>query len=139
MRLKNGIYTQDEILGLNKMCIDLLSCYFPNGDYLFHAQYAAKAYHQIAEIYASRKDREKTLESIESAVDFTVRFDTVEAGAAYTSPAVKGMVTEDVWWNDGHNSRKALLDQYRTEDVFDFIREDERFVKILEKLVKTAK
>ncbi len=135
----NPIYTQNERLGLNKMCVDLLSLYFPDGDYLYHAQYAARAYRQMAEIYASGQDREKTLECVAAAADFTVQFDAVKAGDTHTSPAVKGMEAEEAWWNDGHNSSKALLDRVRTDAVFDFVREDQRFQKILEKLAKTAK
>ena len=70
----NNMYSDDEILELNQMCIDMFALYFPKGDYFFHAQYVESAYRQMADIYASRRDADNAIACLESAAKFAIMF-----------------------------------------------------------------
>ena len=51
----------------------------------------------------------------------------------------KGNVGGEIWWHDSHNRSGDLLEWYETDEVFGFIRNDERFANILSELKVYAK
>ena len=137
----SNMYSDDEILELNQMCIDMFALYFPKGDYFFHAQYVESAYRQMADIYASRRDADNAIACLESAAKFAIMFDKTNPEDEHISPAAKGIVPGDVWWHDGHNSSFNLLDKMLNKDnaQYDFIRETEGFKDVLATLRAIAK
>ncbi len=134
----SDIYSDDDKLMLNRMCIEMFSIYFPYGDYLYHAQYVARAYREMADIYASRKDAERTIECLNSVVDFTIKFDSVKPDDTHSSPAVKGITVGNLWRNNGHNTCMSQIEKL-TESKYDFIRNTTGFSEIIEKLNMYAK
>ncbi len=137
----NRIYTDDEVLQLNQMCIDMIKLYFPNGDYFFLAQDIEGAYRQMADIYATRKDTENTIACLNSATDYAIYFDILSTDSVHTSPVAKGIECGEIWWHDGHNNSHNLLEKLISEKYtqYDFIRESEAFGSILTKLKGFAK
>ena len=137
----NNMYSDDEILELNQMCIDMFALYFPKGDYFFHAQYVESAYRQMADIYASRRDADNAIACLESAAKFAIMFDKTTPEDEHISPAAKGIVPGDVWWHDGHNSSYDLLQKMLNKDnaQYDFIRDAHEFKDILAMLRAVAK
>ncbi len=129
----SNMYSDDEILELNQMCIDMFALYFPKGDYLYHAQYVEDAYRQMADIYASRNDAEKTVKFLKSAAEFAIHFDNTNPDDAHISPAAKGIVAGDVWCHNGHNSSYNLLEELLNENntQYDFIRGTDGYNDIL--------
>lgn len=137
----NRIYTDEEVLQLNQMCIDMIKLYCPNGDYFFLAQDIECAYRQMADIYAARNDAENTIAFLNFATDYAIYFDTISPDAVHTSPVSKGIECGDIWWHDGHNNcyglLKKLTDEKHTQ--YDFIRENKAFGAVLTKLKGFAK
>lgn len=135
------IYSEDEILQLDQMCINMFKLYFPDGDYHFHAQYMESAYTQMADIYAFRKQTEKTIECLKAAAEFAAHFDATKPNDIHTSPAAKGILCGDIWWNSGHNSCYNLLDKLTAEDntQYDFIRNTKAYTDLLAELRDMAK
>ncbi|MBQ7338976.1 MAG: helix-turn-helix transcriptional regulator [Clostridia bacterium] len=139
--LGSPIYSEDEILQLHQMCINMLTLYFPDGDYYHHSRYAETAYRQMADIYAKRGDAQRTLECLHSAASLAIHFDTTPPDAVHTSPTVKGLVCGNVWWHDGHNSCYHLLDDLKNKSHsrFAFICSTDTYASIVEKLQAVAK
>lgn len=137
----NNIYSEDEILQLDQMCINMFKLYFPDGDYYFYAQYIESAYTQMADIYASRNQAEKTIECLSAAVGFAVHFDAIDPNDIHTSPAAKGVICGEIWWNGSHNSCYNLLDKLTDKDntQYDFIRDTKEYNDLLIRLRDTAK
>lgn len=133
------MYTEEEQLSLNRTAAEMFRMLFPDGDYFFHAQYLECAYRNMAWIYAARKDRENTLEYLQKATEMAVHFDTVSPDAVHTSPAVRGLVTEGVWWHDSHNRSHDWLEALETREAYGFVRNEPVFGEILAMLRKTAK
>ena len=137
----NNMYSDDEILELNQMCIDMFALYFPKGDYFFHAQYVESAYRQMADIHASRGDADNALACLKSAAEFAIMFDKTTPEDEHISPAAKGIVPGDVWWHDGHNSSYNLLQKMLNKNnaQYDFIRDAHEFKNVLAMLRAIAK
>ncbi|MBQ8287718.1 MAG: helix-turn-helix transcriptional regulator [Clostridia bacterium] len=137
----SNIYSDDEILELNQMCIDMLALYFPKGDYLYHAQYVEGAYRRMADIYASRNDAVKTIECLKSAAEFAIHFDNTSPDDTHISPAAKGIVSGELWWNDGHNSSYNLLQKLLNESntQYNFVRNTNKYNEILTVLRTVAR
>ncbi len=133
------MYTEKEQLTLHRTAAEMFRMLFPDGDYFFHAQYLECAYRNMAWIYAARKDRENTLSCMRQAAEMAVHFDTVSPDAVHTSPAVRGLVSGEVWWHDGHNRSHDWLEALETREAYDFVRDDPAFGEILALLRKTAK
>ena len=133
------MYTEEEQLTLHRTAAEMFRMLFPDGDYFFHAQYLECAYRNMAWIYAARKDRENTLSCMRQAAEMAVHFDTVSPDAVHTSPAVRGLVSGEVWWHDGHNRSHDWLEALETREAYDFVRDDPAFGEILVLLRKTAK
>ena len=134
----NRMYTEDEELALNKMAADMFRMMFPDGDYLFHAQYIECAYRNMAYIYAKRKDRANTIACVREAAELAIHFDTVSPDAVHTSPAVRGLETGGIWWHDTHNRTHDLIERLSMDD-YAFLRDDGEMKAVLEKLGQYAK
>ncbi|MBQ8576924.1 MAG: helix-turn-helix transcriptional regulator [Clostridia bacterium] len=133
------MYTEDEKLALDRMCVEMFALYFPDGDYLFHAQYVAGAYRQMADIYAGRGDRDNAILHARRAAEFSIQFDRVRPDDTHTSPAARGMEAGGIWWHDGHNTAHDWLNALNTRPVYDFMREDAEFKEIVALLAENAK
>jgi len=133
------MYTEDEQLALYRMAAEMFRMLFPDGDYFFHAQYLECAYRNMVWIYAGQGDRNNTLDYMRRAAEMAVHFDTVSPHAVHTSPAVRGLATEGVWWHDGHNRSHDWLEALETREAYDFVRDDPAFGEILALLRKNAK
>ncbi len=112
------MYSDAEKLALNEMRLAMLALMFPDGDYLFHAQFAAEAHRQTAVLYAKQGNREQVLAHLAKAVDFAIRFDCTEEEDMHTSPAAKGMIAGGIWMHDGHNYAHMLLKRLKEESAF---------------------
>ena len=132
------VYSDDERLAIEEMCINMLKMYFPDGDYYFYAQYIEIAWCGIAMIYAKRKDRENTLRCVKEAAEMAIHFDTYEVGTIHTSPLVRGMEADGIWWHDSHNRSHALIERFGRDD-YSFLSSDEEMKAVIENLKKYAK
>ena len=133
------MYSDAEKLALNEMRLSMFALLFPDGDYLFHAQFVAEAHRQCAVLYAKQGEREQVLSHLDKAVAFAVQFDGTKDDDMHTSPAAKGMVVGGVWLHDGHNYAHMLLTRLREEPIFSAFSDDAAFAAILTDLEMNAK
>ncbi|MBE6658689.1 MAG: helix-turn-helix transcriptional regulator [Ruminococcaceae bacterium] len=134
----NPVYSDTEKLELNEMRIAMFERYFPDGDYLFHAQFAAEAHRQSAVLCVRLGDCDRALVHLAKAASFARQFDETGADAEHTSPAARGMETGGVWHHDGHNYSHMLLARIREEAVFAPLAGTAELSAILTALTQTA-
>ena len=135
----NPVYSDADKLALNEMRIAMFERYFPDGDYLFHAQFAAEAHRQSAVLCVRLGDCDRALVHLAKAASFARQFDETGADAEHTSPAARGMETGGVWHHDGHNYTYLLLKRIREEAAFASIAASAEFQAVLTALEQTAK
>jgi len=135
----NDIYTDDEKLKLCETQIAMFRLFFENSDFMFHSQYVEQPYSCMAKIYASRKDAENTLNSMENAAEFAMHFDTYDHHAMQTSLIPRYNISGGVWWHDTHNRSYDLLEWFTADEIFEFVRKSEEYGRIIDKLKTTAK
>ncbi|MBQ8368689.1 MAG: hypothetical protein IJY35_01770, partial [Clostridia bacterium] len=101
------------------------------------AQYPKIAHLASADIYAKRKNPEKTLYHLEQAAEFAVEFVTMKEDDVLTSLLVCG-IPDGGAWQEEHNQAQWMLETC-AESRYDFVRGDERFRHLVEKLKLYAK
>ena len=126
------MYSDEEKLHLNEMRISMFAQMFSDGDYLFHAQFAAEAHRQAAVLSAKLGDGAKAFSHLTAAAEFALQFDRTAEGEMHTSPAVKGMETEGVWLHDGHNYAYRMLQRIRSDGILTDVPDASAVMKMLE-------
>ena len=132
-------YSDEDRINLLKQSATIGETIYCDGDYHFHAQYAARAYMFMSKIYAKNNDAENTLTCLEKQCELEIHFITYDWNAEKTSPAMRGYV--DGGWipePDGNRCNNMLIQLDEESTVYDFIRNDERFMAIIAKLEKYA-
>ncbi len=132
------VYSDDEKLAMHQMAIDMIKMFIPDKDYCFFAQFIETHYTNMADIYAKKQDRERTLEYLSNAAAFAVEFDSYDENTVHTSLALRGMVAGGRWWHDCHNRSYDLIEELRGER-YSFLHGDSEFKNIIERLSNTAK
>ena len=127
-------YSEEERIKLCSQRIKIGKAIYCDGDYNYSADLMAKAYGDLAQIYAERGDRDGAISCLKSEAEFRKIFDTYDETAANTSPAVKGYVDGGWLHAEGDNSVRWLIEEMEKEDAFEFIREDAEFKAILDDL-----
>ena len=131
------IFTDDEKLKIYEKQIAMFALYFDDGRYLYHAQYPKIAHLASAEIYANRKNAEKTLYHLEQAAEFAVEFVTMKEEDTLTALLVRG-IPDGGAWQEEHNQAQWMLETC-AHPRYDFIRTAERFRHLVENLKQYAK
>lgn len=131
------VFTDDEKLRIYEKQIAMFALYFDDGRYLYHAQYPKIAHLASADIYAKRKNPEKTLYHLEQAAEFAVEFVTMKEDDVLTSLLARG-IPDGGAWQEEHNQAQWMLETC-AESRYDFVRGDERFRHLVEKLKLYAK
>lgn len=132
------IYTDDERLAVEQMSVDMLKLFIPDGDYMFFAQFGELSWRGMAMIHAKRHDRENTLRCIREAAELAIHFDTYIPGTKHTSPLLRGMEGDGIWWHDSHNRTHDLIERLMQED-YGFLHGDAEFEAVIENLKQYAK
>ena len=133
------MYSDNDRLIMYKQSAEITKMFFCDGDYHFFAHYGENAYYDMACVYMRKGDSEKALDCLEEAVEFSSHFDTYACDASHTSSVVRNVI--DGGWimeKDGNRSAQ-VLDELIVDKLWDAVREDKRFVNILEKLKKYAR
>ncbi len=123
-----------------EICIQLFETVFENGDYGFYACRMRRMHDKVASGYAVLKNAEKTLDALEKAAKFAIMSDTAE-GCLHTSLLIDQVTyaPAETTKNYSHNDSYGLLQSLKKDKIFDFIREDARFIAVMEKLEAVAK
>ncbi len=129
-------YSDDDRLKLLQQSIDVGETVYCDGDSTYFSDMIARAYKDMADIYARRGDSESTLLCLENAVRHTVRFLTYSFDSVHTSPAFRGMEVVDWMPNpDGTNNADEMINGLDKESEYDFIRGSERFKAVIAELI----
>lgn len=133
-----SVYTDDEKLALEKMSVEMLQMFIPDGDYYFYAQYFEIAWRGMAMIYAKRHDRANTLRCVKEAAKMAVHFDTYQAGTTHTSLLLRGMEADGRWLHDQHNRSFDLIERLKKKD-YAFLKDDDEMKAVIAELETYAK
>lgn len=137
----NDIFTDEEKLELYKKAAAFLELFYEDGDYMFEAQYLKTAYSHIAWAYGKLADADSCLDALEKAAEMSIEFDTYDHEAAQTSLLARGNVPGGIWWHDSHNvcyEQLEWMEESKSEE-FEFIKNDSRFIEIVNRLKEYAK
>lgn len=132
-------FTLEEEIGMYEFGINLLKFLFSDGNVGFHANDISMRYSCIAFRYARMKNAEKSFEALEECVKYSIIASGDDREFQYTAPMVNRLKNQPKnhtknYKGNACNIRLRSLGQ----DCYDFIREDERFKKIVRTLEEHA-
>ena len=129
-------YTLDECAVLRDKRIALLHLLFENGDFGFYHTHLCEAHRDQAFYYAKKGEADKALEHLGLAAEHSIKFIT-SVNEECTSLLLRGMDPGTWASTDPDNDASRLL--LKMDDaVFDFLRDNEAFIKIKERLSEYA-
>ncbi len=126
-------YPEDDRVKLLKQSAAVGEAIFSDGDAMFSAQFLRNAYRDLGEIYAKRKAAESLLDCLEKEAKYAEEFETYDPAAAHTSPAVRGY-TPGAAMPDDEPETKRIHVRLTESDEYDFVRDSERFKRIMRSL-----
>ncbi len=137
-----SVYTSEEKIAIYEKIIACYEVLFEAGDYNFFAQFPERAYKCMAEIYAEFEDKENTLECLDKAVNFGIMFCTYPEDAVQTSMLFRGI--EYGGWvkscpGDTADQIRQILKDIEDDKRFDFVRNENRYKDIAEKVYAAVK
>ena len=128
----------DDRIEIAKQAAAIPEILYPNEDYHYVACLALRSYEFLANLYAEKKDVEKTLNALEKMSKFAIHFDNYDPEAVNTSPAVKNY-KDGGWIPDPQGNRSwFILNKVQNENNYDFVRSEQRYINVIEKLKKNA-
>ncbi len=134
-------FSHSEMCVLYKKMIDVLDIIFENGDLGFYFSDYSDAHKFIAKYYAQEGDVENSLTYLDGDADAVVAYmrDYYQKDYTHTSLLFKGVTTsgKKIWYQSTDNDASNLLSEMKKAH-YDFIRTDERFTAIEEKLTPYA-
>ena len=133
-----GKYTPKEIVRTCKFVLDCYRLLYPDGNCGFYHVRISEFYKKIADSYLKLGDAENMFDNLEKAVEHAIRFDTMTDGmfTAFMVNKVKKS-TMDTVKDHTENQCGFLLKSFK-EDPYASFRNDQRMVKIIEKLIPVA-
>ncbi|MBQ8370401.1 MAG: helix-turn-helix transcriptional regulator [Clostridia bacterium] len=130
-------FSEDEMCELYQKQIELLRILFEQEDFGFFYDDIREAHKNIANYHAKREHTTETLHHLESAADAVVRYmnDFYKKKYTHTSLLFKGYEENGggIWYSSNENDAAELL-AYIREDKFDFVRQEQRFEMITDRL-----
>lgn len=147
VKFEDGTFAYDDTEGaaLAQKIIDLLDVLFEEKDYgIFHLNLMSAHYRIACIAGRQEKDKEKTLTHLAAAADHAeaiLRLEEAiskpEEGIQHTSLFLRGSTYGTFGTFDERNMTAFLSDALKS-DLFDFVREEERFKALTERLKETA-
>lgn len=134
-----GKYSSEKSIRVWKSMIRIFESVYEDGDYGFFACRMGNLYESLSLDYAKQKDAENCLASIEKSADFAILYDTAQA-SQHISPLVDRcrFDPKKSAKNYAENDSALLLRSLKNK-LYDFVREDARFMAVVEKLSAMAK
>jgi len=140
VKFEDGTYAYNamEEAALAQKIIDLMDVLFEEKDFGFFHDILMRAHLHVARIAGRHeKDKEKTMTYLEAAADHAEAFLRHEEGKKHTSLFLRGSEYGTFRTSVENNETAILLEELKS-DRFDFLREDEEFKSLTERLKKTA-
>ena len=127
----------EEMIEAYSFAIDIMKRLYSDGNLGFYNCYVAHYYYFLAFVHSEFQVADKTIEMLKECVKHTLEFDRVrDKNFDYTSLMVNRLKQrkEDVSKNYTGNEANYQLHLLETKEVFDYLRDDERFQQILDEL-----
>lgn len=131
-------YTTEEKMRIYRFCIDLMKMVYGRENYGFYACRVAGFHFNIARICADRKDTEGCLAELDAMIDHTVYYDT------YSDGKYSGLLVNSQEYSRKNNTKnytesscsRCLTDLQNP--IFDFVRDDPRFIELTNRLQRIS-
>ena len=134
---KDKTMSNAERIAIMKKALAILELVFENGDYLNYSSTVSTTHRYIAAMAMLDNDRELALSSLEKAAEFAIMSDKLPKKSRHTSLLVNNLECGplNTMKNYDFTDCKVLYDKMQM-DTYDAIRNDKRFIDVLEKIEK---
>jgi hypothetical protein len=121
---------REEKIYCYKKAIDFIKAVYDEDDYGFAAIRLYTAYLYLAHEYAAMKDAESCISALESCIEYAALYDGCDV-MEHTSFLVRGLEYHPEKTSKTYKESTVSMFAARMEmSAFDFLRDDERFVKL---------
>lgn len=123
------------VLMANYSAIKLWETLIPDGNFLFYHCRLRQMYENLAACYAKQGNADETVKALEKALFHAHAFDSISEGDhKYTSPFVCGTEYSTSGFSKNYtDSDVELVKKFMRGKKFDFVRDDERFIALMQK------
>ena len=137
LECKDETMTNAERISIMKKALALLDIVYENGDYLNYSDTVSSTHQYIADMAMLEGNYELALSSLEKAAEFAIMSDTLPERAQHTSLLVNKIYYDvhEMIKNYDFTNCKILYDKMQRER-YDAIRDDKRFIDVLDKIRK---
>lgn len=137
LEYKDETMTAAERIAIMKKALALLEIVYENGDYLGYSNTVSATHRYIAAMAMLEGDHELALSSLEKAAKFAIMSDTLPEKAQHTSLLVNKTYYDvhEMMKNYDFTDCRELYDKMQW-DRYDAIRDDKRFIAVLEEIGK---
>ena len=139
--IRNLKWSNQERIAILEKGITISSIIFDQEDYLYDNVYLSETYRVMAALALLDKEETRALDFLEKAAKHAVLFDNLPDKAKHTSLLVN-QIEHDVMHtskNFSHNWSYQMLNEYLTQERYNPIRNNSRFVQIENILKEAAK
>lgn len=135
LEYKDETMSTAERIAILKKALAILELVYDNGDYLDYSYTVSTTHCYIADMAMIEGDYELALSSLEKAAEFAIMSDTLPEKAQHTSLLVKKLEYNPLTTikNYDFTNCKVLYDKMQM-DRYDAIRDDKRFIAVLEEI-----
>lgn len=132
---KDETMSTAERIAIMKKALAIFELVFENGDYLNYSVTVSATHRCIANMAMLEGDYELALSSLEKAAEFAIMSDALHDGARHTSLLVNNLEYNplDTIKNYDFTDCKELYNEMQT-DRYNAIRDDKRFIAVLDKI-----
>lgn len=134
---RNETMSDVERIEIMKKALAILELVFDDGDYLNYSGTVSITHRHIADLAMSEGDYELALSSLEKAAEYAMMSDTLPENARHTSLLLNNLEYSpfNTIKNYDFTDCRELYDKMHI-DRYDAIRDDKRFIAVLEKIGK---
>lgn len=133
------VYSAEDRISLWRTSVVLLELLFPDGNYLFYAQFGDQACTHLCSAYLEKGDYENAWHWLEKRADFVIHMETYDSNAPYTSPILRGVIPGGWIGVRGDEFLQKMLDWLTKDDKCAVLRSDARYETLVNRLKEVAK
>jgi len=133
------IYSFEDRIRLWETRVALLELLFPNGDYLFYAQFGDQACTQLCSAYLEKGDYERAWYWLGKRAEFVVHMETYDFHAPFTSPILCGIVPGGWIGTRGDEFLQEMLNWLTEDEESAVFRADARYERLVNRLEAVKK
>ncbi|MBQ7329576.1 MAG: helix-turn-helix transcriptional regulator [Oscillospiraceae bacterium] len=128
------MYSLEDRILLWKTRVALLELLFPDGDFLFYAQFGDQACTHLCSLYLEKGDYEEAWHWLEKRADFVIHMETYDFNAPFTSPINRGVIPGGWIVSRGDKFSQKMLNWLTTDEEAAVLRNDKRYEDLVNRL-----